>query len=468
MKAPQLFAQKMKAKLGYQIQVPLSHENLLSVNLTVMYTMPIKNTEFIAVDRLMRSGVLNADYISQKKEEATLGIKEEEVLASQDIDEEEEDAYRWEAGILQEYYDREVFKGTVSLAELSFVGTIGFSFCGLLGPITPYLMKLMGARLLLLCGTLLGSAGLVLASYSTKVWQLYMTQSVMHGMGTALLFIVSMSISPQWFNKKRAFAVGIMVSGSGIGGLLMPFVITFLNESLGITWCYRILSIISFVLSLIPTLLLRERKQDFETKQRPIIDLKICKNSSFIIWCIVGNLSYMSYYIPAFYIPSHATKIGLKPSQGSLLVSVFSGVNVFGRIFSGFLGDRIGVINANTILLLTCGLSSFLVWSFSDSFYMLLVFIIFYGFASGTVPALLAPITASITGLENYSSGICLYLFFLTPGRLGPSIAGAIQSATDKHSFLSHQMFTGSTFVASFLVSLYLKYYTEPSIWKKV
>ncbi|OBZ89933.1 hypothetical protein A0J61_02014 [Choanephora cucurbitarum] len=79
-----------------------------------------------------------------------------------------------------------------------------------------------------------------------------------------------------------------------------------------------------------------------------------------------------------------------------------------------------------------------------------------------------APITASITGLENYSSGICLYLFFLTPGRLGPSIAGAIQSATDKHSFLSHQMFTGSTFVASFLVSLYLKYYTEPSIWKKV
>ena len=93
---------------------------------------------------------------------------------------------------MQEYYDREVFKGTVSLAELSFVGTIGFSFCGLLGPITPYLMKLMGARLLLLCGTLLGSAGLVLASYSTKVWQLYMTQSVMHGMGTALLFIVSL------------------------------------------------------------------------------------------------------------------------------------------------------------------------------------------------------------------------------------------------------------------------------------
>ncbi|OBZ89931.1 hypothetical protein A0J61_02016 [Choanephora cucurbitarum] len=58
-------------------------------------TMSIKNTEIIIVDRLMRSGVSDADYILQKKEEATLGIKEEEAFASQNIDEEEEDAYRW-------------------------------------------------------------------------------------------------------------------------------------------------------------------------------------------------------------------------------------------------------------------------------------------------------------------------------------------------------------------------------------
>ncbi|KAI8352062.1 major facilitator superfamily domain-containing protein [Blakeslea trispora] len=395
-----------------------------------------------------------------------------ELKQPEEEEEEEEDPYRWFillgaflaqgsssaflASIMQEYYDREVFKGSVDLAELSFVGTIGFSFCGLLGPVTPLLMKWMGSRWLLSFGTLLSSAGLILASYSTKVWQLYMTQSVMHGIGTALLFIVSMSISPPWFNKRRAFAVGIMVSGSGIGGLLMPFIITYLNETLGIAWCYRILGIISFVFSSIPTLLLREKKkkeeEDVKVEPKPSIDLSICRNSKFIVWCVVGNLSYMSYYIPAFYIPSHATKLGLRPSHGSLLVSVFSGANVFGRLFSGFLGDRIGVVNANTLLLFACGLSSFLVWSFSNSFIMLLLFIVFYGFVSGT----------------NYSSGICLYLFFLTIGRLGPSIAGVIQTATDKQSFLSHQMFTGSTFVISSFVSLYLKYQMKPGVWKKV
>lgn len=91
---------------------------------------------------------------------------------------------------MQDYYDRQIFKETVNATELSFVGTIGFAFCGLMGPVTPFFMSLVGARWLLFFGTLLISAGLVLASYSTQVWQLYITQSVMHGMGAAFLYIV--------------------------------------------------------------------------------------------------------------------------------------------------------------------------------------------------------------------------------------------------------------------------------------
>ncbi|KAG1437431.1 hypothetical protein G6F56_013108 [Rhizopus delemar] len=139
-------------------------------------------------------------------------------------------------GIMQDYYDREVFKGTVDSTSLSFVGTLGMSFCGLMGPVTPILISLVGARWLLFLSTLLLSAGLILSSFAQQVWQLYITQSIMHGIGAALLYIVSMSISPQWFVKRRGLAMGIMVSGSGLGGLIMPFVMTHLNESLGGAW----------------------------------------------------------------------------------------------------------------------------------------------------------------------------------------------------------------------------------------
>jgi hypothetical protein len=79
-----------------------------------------------------------------------------------------------------------------------------------------------------------------------------------------------------------------------------------------------------------------------------------------------------------------------------------------------------------------------------------------------------APITATITGMEKYTSGICLYLFFMTGARFGPSLAGAIQAATNKHSFFAHQMFTGLAFILSAFVTMYLKYTLKPKITAKV
>jgi hypothetical protein len=84
--------------------------------------------------------------------------------------------------------------------------------------------------------------------------------------------------------------------------------------------------------------LLREKPSLPNTKKvqlKEIIDLSICKDHRFIIWCVAGNLSMLSYFVPAFFLPTHATKIGLSPNQGSILVAVFSAVNVLGRIMSG-------------------------------------------------------------------------------------------------------------------------------------
>lgn len=100
---------------------------------------------------------------------------------------------------MQDYFDREVFKGSVDSTQLSFVGTIGFAFCGLMGPVTPFFMSLVGARWVLFFGTVLISAGLILASFSTQIWQLYITQSVMHGMGAALLYIVIIKLMTYFF-----------------------------------------------------------------------------------------------------------------------------------------------------------------------------------------------------------------------------------------------------------------------------
>lgn len=115
--------------------------------------------------------------------------------------------------------------------------------------------------------------------------------------------------------------------------------------------CYRVVGVITFVISLLATVLLKEKKSATSPKKanyRNMLDLSVCKDPKFIIWCVAGNLSMLSYFIPAFYLPSHATKIGLKPSQGSILVALFSAVNVAGRIISGYSKTSCVFLRINT------------------------------------------------------------------------------------------------------------------------
>ena len=45
-----------------------------------------------------------------------------------------------------------------------------------------------------------------------------------------------MNAAPQWFDKRRGLALGLISSGSGAGGLILPFILTPLNNTIGIGW----------------------------------------------------------------------------------------------------------------------------------------------------------------------------------------------------------------------------------------
>lgn len=70
---------------------------------------------------------------------------------------------------MQDYYDRQIFQGRVDSTQLSFVGTIGFSFCGLMGPVNQFITSKIGTRWVMFIGSLLMSIGLILASFSEEV-----------------------------------------------------------------------------------------------------------------------------------------------------------------------------------------------------------------------------------------------------------------------------------------------------------
>jgi len=89
------------------------------------------------------------------------------------------------------------------------------------GPIASYFTNRYGCRVVTIAGALLASAGMALSCVANSIEFFYFTVGILTGLGFGLIYlpaIVSVSI---YFEKRRAFATGIAVCGSGLGTFIM-------------------------------------------------------------------------------------------------------------------------------------------------------------------------------------------------------------------------------------------------------
>lgn len=72
-------------------------------------------------------------------------------------------------------------------------------------------------RSLVAVGSVFAVVGMILTGLCSEYWQLLLAQGVGIGFGTGLLFLPSIAVLPQYFDKRRALAMGIGSSGSAVG-----------------------------------------------------------------------------------------------------------------------------------------------------------------------------------------------------------------------------------------------------------
>jgi MFS family permease len=117
-----------------------------------------------------------------------------------------------------------------SIAELSSIITTyyvlgaSFLFCGI-----GALFELYGARKVLIVGIAALGIGLVLLTWITRLWQVYMAFALMSvGWATMSGAAINIIVAP-WFERRRGLAVSWALNGASAGGVIIAPALTFLT-----------------------------------------------------------------------------------------------------------------------------------------------------------------------------------------------------------------------------------------------
>lgn len=373
-------------------------------------------------------------------------------------------------GVFQSYYISETQTflppGTQKDSALvAFVGTLGtgLTWAGSI-VVNPILARLstFGIRILCMIGVLFMCLGFGLASLSTQVWHLLLTQGLLYGLGSSLLYFPILSSAPEYFNTHRGSAMGIILSGAGIGGLVFSPVIRALLEGVGPRWTLRALALIVLVIS--TPIVAFAYPSRFIGRRPTHIDMKLALKPAFLLSVGAGFLQAGGNGLPLTFLAEYSVTLGYTASFGAVLLAMSSGINTISRVLMGFAGDRFG--RQNTLIFTVC-LSVLAVaglWLGSTmsggSKLLWILFVVIYGIAGGGYSALFPSTIADVFGLQAYAS-VNVFIYFIRGlGTIfGSPVGGAILGESKLANYRNVVVFDAALLSAAMLCVMGVRFW---------
>ncbi|KAJ2717070.1 hypothetical protein H4R19_000237 [Coemansia spiralis] len=263
-------------------------------------------------------------------------------------------------GVYQEYYVVTEF-AEMSTTTVSWIGSLQNTMINLCGVFVGILSQLYDTRYMSAIGSLGMGLAFILASFSTQVWQLVLTQGIMFGSAASFPYILGVTVPLQWIKKRRGLALALVYMGSGVGGMWISILTRACIESVGRAWSQRIIGCIVMVLGLGMSPLIASRRP----KSRPqrIFDLSVLREWQFLFIAASSFFAMAPNTIPYILLPTYATDVLKEPSNlGSTLVTIINVSGIFGRFIAGILSDLFGPINTLILWTLLAAYSQLGIW----------------------------------------------------------------------------------------------------------
>lgn len=308
---------------------------------------------------------------------------------------------------------------------LALTSAIYFS----LGLLTGRIGDRVGPKPLLVTAAITLATGVILTSRVSSIELGYLTYGLGLGIAVACAYVPMVAFVGGWFDKRRTTALGVAVSGIGVGTLVMAPVSQALIDNYGWRQAFVVLGIGGAIAMLIAAALAQRPPVEPTAEPGPSVKV-LLRNRQFRLLYLNGLLIGLTILVPFAFLKNYALGYDIRASSAALLVGLVGAASVIGRLGIGSLGSRFDPVFLlrSSFVLMT---GSFFVWLFSGgSFAVLVIYAIVMGIGYGGYIALMPAVAATIFGTKGLGQTLgFLYTSAGIGGLAGPPLIGGIVDA---------------------------------------
>ncbi|GKZ29519.1 hypothetical protein AbraIFM66950_005220 [Aspergillus brasiliensis] len=368
-------------------------------------------------------------------------------------------AFVFSFGVYQSLYEEMArepntpFTGSTT-ALIDLIGTLAIALMSMAGPFAMSWAKLFSPQAVIIAGGWVFGIAYILASFSKALWHFALTQGLLLGIGTCMAYVPTMAVAPTWFSNRRGLAMGIIISGTGVGGMIWPPALRAMISHVGFRNALRISGCIALTTVTAAGAILRwEPKFHEQVKLQtagssstsralpkwmrlfsvPLVNWRVARSKRFTAQALGCFLQSAGYSTPLFFYAAYAQALGYSATTAANFITLSNASNFVSRIIIGYAADKLGRINALAATTLLSTVAVFAFWlpsslvSSAAAHGLFIVFTILYGAFASAYISLFPASLVELFGVQHFTSvNGALYLVRGVGALLGTPLTGLL------------------------------------------
>ena len=328
-----------------------------------------------------------------------------------------------------------------SYTQISFAASLRGLEMGILAPFVGFLADRFGSRRLIFWGAIVVGFGLILLSFTQSLAIFYSSFLLIAFGAGGCAMVVTMSVVANWFHRKVGIALGVMASGVGASGLLVPLIVHMIDAY---DWRHTliILGLGMWSLGIPLSFVIRNRPEQYgyipdgEVSRDPISNTKIqsketeiglkeaLKTKAFFYVAFADAIRLMTVMAVVTHVMPYLNSLGVPRATAGLLTGAIPLFSIIGRFGFGWLGDTVNKrhVMAWTFCLMGVGMLAF---SYMHAIWTGFIFLLLFSTGYGGGIVLRGAILREYFGRDSFGRLIGIILGVASIGGIiGPTLTG--------------------------------------------